>query len=778
MLHKSITVSTPDLAAAQAPGRTGSRVRERLDANLAAGDHRAEALWKTAPWVAALSIGCAAVVLWALAGRVPTAWLGGWAVLVAAVNIVILRARQRATGYGLASFFRSEHWSLCEAAIHAGLWSLLPAALFAWQPVSIQILLGGALGTMMAGAFLLALVPLAAAIWAVVIAGALLWAVHAAGDPALGSFSFLLLAYLGVIMVGCLTVERLLSGQIGIAAGERARREAIALLLREYEEQGAGWLWQIDAANLLTYVSPRISSLLGRATSQLLGQSLPMVLGCDVRLGNALVARDAFAGLEVQVQTSAGPRCISLSGSPILDRNGEFQGFRGVGQDITETRRSQERLTYMASIDVLTGLPNRQRMRELFAEAVQAAGRTGDQCAIMFLDLDAFKPVNDTFGHPIGDAVLRTVARRLAAEVGEQGQVGRVGGDEFAVVLGAGPSRRAVEEMGQRLIRAVAEPYPFEATEIRIGLSIGCAFAPVDGTTVDELLLKADLALYNAKAQGRGAFVHFDPKMQRDVEARVKLEQDLRQALAREQFQLHYQPVVSARTQEVVGFEALLRWYHHERGLVSPAEFVPIAEETGLIAEIGEWVIRTACHDAMSWPDHVFVSVNLSPRQLVIPALPNIVSEALSASRIQPGRLELEVTESVFMSDSDGSLDVLRRVRALGVGIALDDFGTGYSSLGYLNKTIFHTLKIDGSFVRDAAKRSETISIIRAIVALANSFRMTITAEGVETVADFERMQALGCHKIQGYLFGKPVPFAATRRLVGTRWEFGVRKAG
>jgi EAL domain-containing protein (putative c-di-GMP-specific phosphodiesterase class I) len=214
------------------------------------------------------------------------------------------------------------------------------------------------------------------------------------------------------------------------------------------------------------------------------------------------------------------------------------------------------------------------------------------------------------------------------------------------------------------------------------------------------------------------------------------------------------------------------------RGIVSPVEFVPIAEETGLIAEIGEWVLKTACEDAAHWPDHIAVSVNLSPRQLVVPALPNAVSEALASSRIQPSRLELEVTESVFMSDTDGSLDVLRRVRSLGVGISLDDFGTGYSSLGYLNKTIFHTLKIDGSFVRDAATKSETVSIIRAIVALANSFRMTITAEGVETPADFERMQALGCHKIQGYLFGRPVPFAETLPLVGTSWDFGARRVG
>jgi diguanylate cyclase (GGDEF)-like protein len=425
----------------------------------------------------------------------------------------------------------------------------------------------------------------------------------------------------------------------------------------------------------------------------------------------------------------------------------------------------------MASIDVLTGLPNRQRMRELFGAAITTAQQSRCPCAILFLDLDGFKPVNDSFGHRIGDAVLRSVADRLAQQVGRSGQVGRLGGDEFAIVVNDGQSRNAIEDLGHQLIAAVAQPYLIEGLEIRIGLSIGCAFAPHDGNSVDELLVKADLALYNAKSQGRGIFCHFDAKMQRDAEDRVKLEQDLRHALKRDQFQLYYQPIVSASTQAVIGFEALLRWNDPKRGMVPPNIFIPVAEETGLIADIGEWVIRTACQDAMMWPEDIFVSVNVSPRQLVLPALPNAVNEALARTRLQPNRLELEVTESVFMSDADGSLDVLRRVRTLGVGIALDDFGTGYSSLGYLNKTIFHTLKIDGSFVRDAAHRSETVAIIRAIVALANSFRMTITAEGVETREDFERMQELGCHKIQGYLFGRPMPHAETLALVGTRWD-------
>jgi diguanylate cyclase (GGDEF)-like protein len=733
-----------------------------------ADDHRAEALWRTAPWLACLSVVCALAIFWVLRRSAPAVPLLTWTALLIAANWVMLRARRRAAGYGVGAIARSGYWAVAEAAVIAGLWCALGAFALEGQPAATQMLVAGALGTMMAGAFLLVMVPLAAAIWAAVLAAGLLFAGHHAGVEPLGPL-LLLGGYLCVILIACLTIESLLARQFAVVGEERVSREAIGLLLKEYEEQGAGWLWQIDANNQLTYVSPRICTLLGRSTRQLLGQSLPVVLGLDGALGSALLTRDPFSGLDMEIDTAVGRRIISVSGNPIFNAAGVFGGYRGVGCDITDARRSQDRLTHMASMDVLTGLPNRQRLRELLAEAIGEAERTHCACAILFLDLDGFKPVNDSFGHRIGDAVLQTVASRRATVVGTGGQVGRLGGDEFAVVVRDGQSRKAIEDLAMWLIAAVAEPFLFESLEIRIGVSIGGAFAPVDGNTVDDLLVKADLALYQAKSQGRGTFVAFDAKMQRAVEDRVRMEQDLRLALKREQLIVYYQPIVSAATQAVVGFEALLRWKHPELGFIPPNKFIPVAEETGMIADIGEWVIRTACRDAAMWPDDIFVSVNISPRQLVIPALPNIVSEALVRSHLPPNRLELEVTESVFMSDSDGSLDVLRRVRGLGVGIALDDFGTGYSSLGYLNKTIFHTLKIDGSFVRDAAVRSETVAIIRAIVALANGFRMTITAEGVETKEDFERMREFGCHKIQGYLFGRPMPHEDTITLVGTR---------
>jgi len=411
-------------------------------------------------------------------------------------------------------------------------------------------------------------------------------------------------------------------------------------------------------------------------------------------------------------------------------------------------------------------LPNRGRVRQLLGEALRTATADSHACAIMFLDLDGFKPVNDTFGHPKGDAVLRAVAKRLTDQVAHDGVVGRMGGDEFAIVIPDAQSRTKVEQMADRIIQTIKDPYDIDGTNIRIGVSIGCAFGPMDGATVDDLILKADLALYQAKDAGRGCARYFSSELQSEQEDRIRMEADLRAAVASKQFHLAFQPLINAKSQKLIGFEALIRWTHPKRGNVPPNVFIPVAEEIGLMTAIGDWVIDEACRAAASWPQHISVALNVSPKQIVMPALPNTVSEALARHRVQGNRIELEVTEGVFLGDNGPTLDVLKRLRALGVGIALDDFGTGYSSIGYLNKAIFHKLKIDGSFVREAGSRQENVAIIQSIVQLAKSFRMTVTAEGVETAEDFERMRELGCDVIQGYLFGKPLSYERANQMV------------
>jgi diguanylate cyclase (GGDEF)-like protein/PAS domain S-box-containing protein len=569
-----------------------------------------------------------------------------------------------------------------------------------------------------------------------------------------------------VAIFGIGRLTRLTYAHLRSMAKIRTQSESVRLLLNEYEHRGVGWLWQVDSENRVVYISSRMTALLGRSTSQLIGHSLAAALGGNSLLGRTLLARQPFVNLEMELKTRRGTRWISLAGDPIIDMAGQFQGFRGVGSDITEVRKTQERLTNLANMDVLSGLPNRGRVRQLLGEALSTAQATNVPCAIMFLDLDGFKPVNDTFGHPKGDAVLKSVAQRLVREVGETGHVGRMGGDEFAIVIKDAQGRKIVEGLADRLIRSIAAPYLIDKVEIRIGVSIGCAFGPFDGQSVDDLIQKADLALYQAKNQGRGTCCYYNAEMQSVAEHKTRLEKDLAHAIDNGQLRLLYQPLINAADQKLVGFEALVRWHHPTRGIVPPNDFIPLAEETGLIMGLGEWVIEEACRAAATWPDHITVAVNLSARQLVLPALPATVSSALSRNRVQANRLELEVTETVFLDDTAGSLDVLKRLRALGVGIALDDFGTGYSSLGYLNKAVFHKLKIDGSFVREAAKNKETVAIIQSIVHLARSFRMTITAEGVETADDFTRMKDLGCHQIQGYLFGRPMTFERASDLV------------
>ncbi|WP_211306388.1 putative bifunctional diguanylate cyclase/phosphodiesterase [Parasphingopyxis lamellibrachiae] len=658
-----------------------------------------------------------------------------------------------------------------DGAIRAALWIAMPVyAALSGAPINYAFT-GGLVAMMMVSGISVAVIPAAITLWISLLGAGLAFAAYYGGGAMAFPGIAILIAYSGAALVGFLLLARSWQGQIDRAGVLAAKRSDIRYLLQEYEDRGAGWLWQVDSQFQLTYVSPRMGELVGAATYQLLGKPLATVLGNKQSLSQILANRERFDKIELEVGAENKCRWVTLSGSPIIDEDGQFQGYRGVGLDITDTKSSHAKLQHLANLDVLTGLPNRSRVRTLLDTALSEAKQKNIPCAIMFLDLDGFKPVNDTFGHPKGDAVLKTVGRRLRDLVGPRGTVGRIGGDEFAIVLDDAQSRVGVEALAEKLIAAVSEPYMIDNVQIRIGLSIGCSYGPIDGDTVDDLVRKADLALYQAKSLGRATFCNFDPQMQVDAEERVRLEHDMRQAIGTDQFHLLYQPLVSSSTQRVTGFEALLRWNHPSRGPISPAVFIPIAEESGLIEELGAWVLRKACIDATTWPDEITVAVNVSPVQLVVPALPNTVSGALQKARMPANRLELEVTESVFMSGAGNAVDVLKRLRGLGVGIALDDFGTGYSSLGYLNKAVFHKLKIDGSFVRNAATQEETISIIKAIVMLANSFRLTITAEGVETAEDFNRMRDLGCDQIQGYLFGRPMPIERTREIVGSKWE-------
>src|SRR5688500_1018353 len=721
-----------------------------------------------APFFAAVNSVAALFMAMILYGHVPVTYLGGWSLAVIVTNLGAMQlARTQAVTHVGRSGRKVPKWQMIgDIAARALIWLSLPLISFNSLDPEAQAVAATLIAGLGIASLGLVVVPACVTAWMAIFTAGLSYSLLVGRHGVPFDTMLAILFTLGVAIVGVLTVARWAFGQLKTNADFGSQSESASLLLQEYEQRGVGWLWQVDAENRVTYISSRMTALLGRPASQLLGHSLPSLLGGNAELGRLLLERQPFNSLEMELKTARGERWISIAGDPIIDTAGRYEGFRGVGSDITEIRQTQERLTHLANVDVLSGLPNRGRVRQLLGEALRAATVSNVPCAILFLDLDGFKPVNDNFGHPKGDAVLRAVAKRLVDEVGGDGHVGRMGGDEFAIVVTDAQSRRTVEAMADRIIRAIAAPYMIDQTEIRIGVSIGCAFGPIDGATGDDLILKADLALYEAKGAGRGIARYFSSALQSEQEDRVRLENDLRQAIAANQFHLAFQPLVNAKDQKLIGFEALIRWNHPQRGLVPPNVFIPVAEEAGLMPVIGDWVVDEACRAVATWPEPITVALNISPKQIALASLPNTVSEALARHKVPGNRIELEVTEGVFLGDNGTTLDVLKRLRQLGVGIALDDFGTGYSSIGYLNKAIFHKLKIDGSFVREAGTRPENVAIIQSIVQLAKSFRMSVTAEGVETAEDFERMRDLGCDTIQGYLFGRPLSYERANQMV------------
>jgi len=433
-------------------------------------------------------------------------------------------------------------------------------------------------------------------------------------------------------------------------------------------------------------------------------------------------------------------------------------GWVTTHEDITEQRKAEAQIAYMAHHDALTGLPNRTLMRLRLDEALAHIHR-GDALSVLCLDLDRFKEVNDTLGHAVGDGLLKAIAERLKGCIRDTDTVGRVSGDEFVIVQS--PTRLPAEAMAlaKRIVEVMAEPFVLFGHQVMVGASVGIATAPDDGTDPEQLLRSADLALYRAKNEQRGTYRFFEPDMTARLVARREMELALRNALQNGEFEVYYQPILNLEHNEIRGFEALLRWHRPGQGTVSPAEFIPLAEETGLIVPIGEWVLRQACAQAASWPTHITVSINLSAVQFKNRNLVQIVVSALAASGIASGRLELEITESVLVQDSENTLDMLRDLRTLGVKIALDDFGTGYSSLSYLQSFPFDKIKIDRSFIKELECGNENaLAIVSAVVQLGRTLGMATTAEGVETSDQMEIVRAKGCTEIQGYLLSPPKP--------------------
>jgi diguanylate cyclase (GGDEF)-like protein len=431
-------------------------------------------------------------------------------------------------------------------------------------------------------------------------------------------------------------------------------------------------------------------------------------------------------------------------------------GWVDTHEDISERIKAERQIAHMALFDGLTDLPNRFQFQRRLVDALETA--TESAFAVLFLDLDGFKNVNDTLGHPDGDELLRQVAARLGRCVGDNGLVSRLGGDEFAILQQDLAVPDAATDLASRIITALSQPYDLNGHQAIVGASIGIALFPDDGRSADQLLMNADIALYGAKAQGRGTFRYFEPEMDARMKARRSLELDLWKAVEQESFEVYYQPVIGLDSNRVLGFEALLRWRHPVRGMVSPADFIPVAEETGLIVRLGEWVLRRACREAATWPAGIRIAVNLSPVQFSSTGLLQAVFSALAASRLDATRLELEITEAVLLQDSPIVLQTLHQLKDYGVRIAMDDFGTGYSSLSYLRSFPFDKIKIDQSFVRGLGSAGDSMPIVRAVTGLGTDLGMTTTAEGVETREQLEILRTQGCNEVQGYLFSAAVP--------------------
>lgn len=717
---------------------------------------------------AGVNLALGGVAAWLLAGSVPLLWLGMWFAALVATQWHGIRFERR--------LFDAEHIRLTRSDIahqmltpvmSGAVWSIALVIFAPLAPATDAITIWGIAAIMLAGAtYFYRAAPLGNLIFAMILGGSGAIVLAWQGMPQIAAA---VAAYAAVSVSGAVVAGRTFL-KARIAEDCVAEKDAVvSLLLREFEENEADWLWEVDPSRRVRSVSPRFAFALGAKVAEVEGRPLlELIAGSGWGQGKLppslhdlaerLKNRQSFSNLLVEVSIKGERRWWELSGTPIRDEQGKLIAFRGVGSDVTSQRESSDKIAYLARFDTLTSLPNRLQLTEALGEAMDYAAQWRTRCAFLMIDLDRFKSVNDSLGHLVGDRLLAQVSARIQSLMGAGQLCGRLGGDEFAIVIRDASDHRVIDAVATRVIESLSDPYVVDNHTLYVGASVGSAIGPRDGRSVEELMRNADLALYRSKDAGGGRHCQFEPNLHALAEERRQLELSLRVALERDEMALAFQPVVNANSEKVVSFEALIRWNSKEHGSVSPGKFIPIAEDTRLIVPIGKWVLRQACKQAMAWPGDVQVNVNVSPEQLLDPDFTDDVVKALAESGLPASRLEVEVTESIFLRDATVARSALEQVMALGCSVALDDFGTGYSSLGYIRKLRFSTIKIDRTFVKGAEQQNkESLAIIRAVVAMAQSLDMTTTAEGVETAEEAQLIRALGCDKIQGYHFGRPM---------------------
>jgi diguanylate cyclase (GGDEF)-like protein len=718
------------------------------------------------------------LIVYMMLGRVPAYQMGLWLFALAMLMHYVTRNRGKLRKRVIYSVPRR---AIDRAAYHSVLfgavWSCPARYFFQFANHGQQLALCVITATMMAGAAaILSSIPFAAATYVIIMGVTItrmLMETNSLAIIAIGPVYTLAMLVM-VLHNGRAFMQRKCLDNI-----LEERQQTVSLLLREFESSDADWLWHTNASLAFQNVSARFARAIGRAIEELEGLSFHQLLRETQKGGQAvrravasaeaaMSRREPFAGLVVQVAVGDVIKSIELSAQPTFSKQGRFTGYQGVGSDVTEARQAADRIAHMARHDALTGLPNRLQLLDHLAEALSGAKARNEDCAVLLVDLDRFKTINDSLGHVAGDHLLQQVSRCFEAVIADDMSAGRLGGDEFAIVVPQVASHEELEQLCLALVSALQGPFLYRDQRLFIGASIGAAIGPRDGESVEELIRSADLALYKAKDGSGNDIRFFDPGLHAQAEERRKIELALHSAAESGEFSLVYQPLVDAGSLNIRSFEALLRWHNPSLGQVAPAKFIPVAEETGMLGRIGEWVLRTACREAATWPADVTVGVNVSPRQLRDPGFIVTLVSALTQAGLEPHRLELEVTETVFLELTATTQKILQQIQSLGVRLAMDDFGTGYSSLGYLRKADFDTLKIDRSFIQSiCAQDPESTAIVRAVVALAGSLGMKTVAEGVATEAQLKLVRALGCDFVQGYVFSRPVSAGTAKAMLG-----------
>ncbi|MEA1942142.1 MAG: EAL domain-containing protein [Pseudomonadota bacterium] len=704
-------------------------------------------------------------------------WLGlFWAAAITAPNVLHLMAwrRHRHRPRGSAASPRALRRNLRDTVILALVWATFPILFYDSMAGSFQAAVTAVtVGMLCGGAFMLCTLPRSAMAWIGLLTLGALIALFRSPDPVELYVAGLLVVYSGVLVY---SVRWFHTEFVRRLQGERLAQQQtdlIGLLLHDFEEAASDWLWRTDADGRIVSGLPRFDVEPALRS----GDRVPGFLQLFEKgqaaneLARRMAAEDSFSDHEIRLAGDGGVRWVSLAGKPRYE-NGRFAGYQGVASDITSARESAERVEYMATHDSLTGLGNRCTLMRALEECMD----TQRGCSLLLLDLDRFKVINDTMGHAVGDRVLTVVADRLRHVVGRKGAVCRMGGDEFAIVVTEGC--RDAPFLARQIVDAVELPITIEDAVLDCSTCVGIRHLGAGDSCAQVVMSQADIALYRAKASGHGNVVEFDRTMDVEAQELMRLERDLRSAVEDGQIHLLYQPLIDIDRARTTGCEALLRWTHPEHGPIPPDRFIEIAERCGLIVPIGEWVIRSVVAAAARIDPDVRVAVNVSPVQLRNPNLPAVFTEALTVHGVDPARIEVEITESVLLADTDANLSVLQSLRELGLKISLDDFGTGYSSFSYLRKFAFDKLKIDRSFVEPLDREPQSISIVGSINALAKALKMTTVAEGVETERQFEAVRIIGCDQAQGYLFARPLTLDALVDYIDAECSGEVQRTG